>query len=290
MLKRMMLLAVFVLAALLAGCGGGGGGGGGTNTTVTGTVRDSARADAPVPAGVSVTIGSASTTTGTDGTFTLRGAPAGATTATIVVNGTTYTVAFSPSVAPSGITAVGDLFINIGQVSGRLVIKDAAGVNQPAANGFVTISWEGGSDDVQTGADGRFRIDNIPAGAAELNAVLSTASASQAITVQNGLTDIGDVLLVNDPNPNPPAPPYTIVGTVLLPDGASAVGVTVQMLRGDTLLETTTTDASGAFGFVAVPGVYGLRFVQSGFAVQAKTATVTDPSVATNIGAVTLTP
>lgn len=260
---------------LLAGCGGGGGGGGGPETTVSGTVLDSRNADRPV-AGATVAIGSASTTTDAEGKFLLRGAPIGATTAIVTPpGGEPQTIAFSPPIA-AGPNGRFDLIINIGQLRGRVL--DPQG--QPAGNALVTVVSTG--DNVTTGPDGLFQVDNIPTNApgetTEVTAVLGTASVSRSVTVGNGVTDVGDLTLVDDPNPNPPGGPATIVGTVTQSTGGPAAGATIILRQGSVERERTTTDANGNYGFYVPIGSYAVRAVKAGFQDAEVGATVTNPS------------
>lgn len=250
--RHILVLAGLLLFPLLLGGCGGGGGGGGTGTTVTGRVLDSAQNDAPL-AGARVQIGGASTTTNPDGTFTLRGAPGGANTAVITpAGGAPQTIAFQPPVSPSGATNIGDLIINLGQIRGRVLTPDG----QPAAGALVTVIATG--DNVTTEADGRFQIDDLPATQTEVTAVLGTASVTVQITIGNGVTELGDLRLVNDPNPNPPGLPSTIVGTVRGGGGALA-GVRVELLQNGLTREATTTDAAGNYGFYVPVGSYVVR-------------------------------
>lgn len=265
----LITLALWPLV-LLSGCGGGGGGGG--STTVVGKVLDSRNGDNPV-AGATVAIGGASATTIADGSFTIRGASGGATTATITAPGQqAQTIAFSPPVAASGSTNVGDLILNIGQIRGRVLTPQG----QPAVGALVTVIATG--DNVLTGADGRFQVDNIPSGTTDVTAVLGTASVTRQVTVGDGVTEIGDLTLVDDPNPNPPGQPKTIQGTITLSDGASATGLTVRLLRNGVDFEQAATNAAGGYEFYVPVGTYGLRVSKPGYQDATGQVTVTNPA------------
>lgn len=279
-IKTAPLWALWItLLVVLAGCGGGGGtpGPGNVATTVVGTVKDSARGDAPV-VGATVVIGGQSATTGADGTFTIQNAQVGANTAIITVpGGQPQTVAFSPPIAAGQNGPFNDLFINIGQVTGRVLGPNG----QPAAGAFVTVLTTGiGSDSVPTGSDGRFTIDAVPTGPTEVTAVLGTAFASKPITVVPGVTDIGDLPLVDDPNPTPPGVPVTIQGTITLSDGTSAAGLSVVLTRNNVQYEIAVTDANGYYSFYVPVGDYGLRVVKPGYRDATGAVSVIDPSVA----------
>lgn len=265
----------FVLLGLLAvlpGCGGGGGGGtSGADTTVVGRVLDSANQDLPV-ANARIEIGGATTTTGADGAFTLRGATIGATAATITPpTGPAQIVAFSPPVA-RGSNGSFELIINIGQIRGVVL-----GVNgQPANGAFVTELGTG--ERVTTGADGSFRLDNVPAGPTSVTAVLLTASVTQAVTVGVGAGDPIQLRLVDDPNPTPPGAPRTIEGRIALSDGASPAGLVVRLLRDQTQIEQTVTAADGSYSFYVPPGTYEIRVAKDLYREAVGRVTVSDPT------------
>ena len=257
---------------LLAGCGGGGGGGGGS-TIVVGTVLDSANQDQPV-AGARVEIGGASATTGADGGFRITGARAGATTAIITpANGTPQTVGLPVAITPGVPNGVGELFINIGQISGVVLTPQG----QPAAGAFVSIIETG--DNVTTSADGRFLVPNVPAGPTQIVVVLGTAAATVTVTVAaTGVTDAGQIRLVDDPNPNPPGGPVTLTGTVRLSDNAGPEGTIVILLRNGVEIERGPTNSAGVYNFYVPVGTYTIVGRRAGYADATVPATVTNPS------------
>ena len=294
--RRAVILSALVAtaSALLAttGCGGGGGGKpqptpGGSTTTITGRVLNSTAADAPVE-GATVVIGGKSATTRTvdnasadtpTGSFVITDAPVGTDIALVTPpgGGTAQTIRFSPPIA-SGTNSPIELVINIGQISGRVLLPSG----QPASGAFVTIAATGES--VTAGSDGRFFLPNVPAGPTQVFVVLGTASKTQAVTVAIGNTDVGDLTLVDDPNPTPPGIPNTIVGTVTLLDPSGtlpASSTTVVLFRNGVQLETTTTDANGSYGFyVPVGNAYSVLATRPGFQnTQSGTLSVTNPSV-----------
>jgi len=287
-----LFVGALVFSLTLAGCGGGGGGGSDTTTTTTGTgggggivtgrVLDSADGDAPV-GGATVRIGTVSgVTTRVDqasadnvtGSFRLQNVPVGATEAVVTVAGNTQTIAFSPPIA-NGANGPIELIINIGQIRGRILDTDG----RPAANAFVSILSTG--DNVQTAADGMFRVDNIPLGATEVSAVKGTSSATKPVTVVRGVTEAGDLRLVADTNPNPPPVPYTIVGAVRLSDSPAAsagAGTAVALLRNGVQIEQTQADAGGEYRFYVPVGTYAVRGVRNGYQDAQVPAVVTNPN------------
>lgn len=268
-LRRHILLGFFVLPLLLAwGCGGGGGGGGGSSTTATGTVLDSAQNDQPV-ADARVEIGGASTTTGANGTFTLGGSRVGATTATVTAPGGEAQIIALSTPITSGSNGPFELIINIGQLRGRVLAPGG----QPANGALVTVIATG--DNVTTGPDGVFQIDNLPATTTDVTAVLAIASVTTAVTIGNGVTEIGDLLLVNDPNPNPPGLPRTIDGTVRA-GGVLSPNATVLLLQNGVERERTVTDATGSYSFYVPVGTYVVRATIDGLGTADFAVTVTN--------------
>jgi hypothetical protein len=300
------LLAAAAFAVLTPGCGGGGGGGndGGSNngapSVVTGKVLDSRNGDAPV-GGARVVIEGADpvTTTTVDqasadnqtGSFVIRGARVGANTAIITPpGGEPQTVGFDPPVGP-GTNAPLELIINIGQLGGRLL--DPAG--QPVANALVTITATG--DQAQTGADGRFRIDNIPTGSVEIIAVGSitvngtavVGVVQRTVNVGNGLTDAGDLTLTQDDRPTPGLP-RTIAGKVTTADVANGGGGSlVTLFRDGVQVEQVTTDSQGNYFFYVPVGNYTVRVSKNGYRDADQPVNVTDPNATATVD-VTLNP
>jgi len=292
--RRAFLSMLMATAVALAGCGGGGGGGK-ASTIVTGTVYDSAKEDLPVQ-GATVTIGGKSgvttttaqaSSTNTVGSFRLENVPTGTSTATVkLADGTTQSLAFSPPVT-SGSNAALSLYVNIGQIGGRILLPNGT----PASGAFVSIAATG--DLVQTDTTGNFLVINIPTGDTLVSAVLGTSSASKTVTVTNGLTAIGDLQLVEDPNPNPPGVPSTIVGKVKTSDNTAAdagAGATVFLLRNGVQIEQTISGASdGGYSFYVPVGNYSVQVQKNNYQSATAPAIVTDPNKQIEVD-VTLTP
>jgi hypothetical protein len=266
-----MIIILFLLcltAFVSAGCGGGGGGGGGTSDTVTGTVMDSLNSDTVVQ-GATVTIGGITattrtvnnaTTTNPVGSFQMNNVPYGSHIATVVLpsGGGTQSIAFAPSVT-SGANASISLYVNIGQISGRIFQSNG----QPASSAFITISTTG--DTFQTNSDGTFLATLIPAGSTTLFAVEGTASFQETVTVNYGNNIIPNITLQDDPNPNPPGAPYTLTGQVTVTDVGTPSGTTVLLDRNGVQIESTLTDSNGMYYFYVPIGTYTVTAVRNGF-------------------------
>jgi hypothetical protein len=293
-LALLSLVAALVVGLLLAGCGGGGGGASAVATTVSGVVQDSSLNDQGV-GGATVAIGGVTTTTTSAanattanplGSFTIQNAPVGATTAVITPSGKpAQTVAFAPSVS-AGVNPPVQLFINIGQIGGTIQLPNGT----PAAGAFVSVAVNG--DNVQAATDGTFLIINVPLGATTLTAVLGTASLTQAVTVTNGVTALGPIKLVDNPNPNPPGPPATITGRALLGGsaGGAAPGTNVFLLSNGTQIEVSVTDSAGNYSFYVPVGTYSLKFGHTGYQTTSQDVAVMNPSAPVVVPDVTLPP
>lgn len=292
--RRAVILSALLAtaSALLAGCGGGGKSGPGDTknsptTTITGRVLNSTAGDAPVE-GATVVIGGKSAITRTvdtasadtpTGSFVITDAPLQTDIAVVTPpgGGAAQTIRFAPPIA-AGTNSPIELVINIGQISGRVLLANG----QPASGAFITIAATGES--VTAGTNGRFFLRIVPAGQTQVFVVLGTASKTQDVTVGIGNTDVGDITLVDDPNPTPPGIPNTIVGTVTLLDANGTIpapSTSVVLFRNGIQLETTTTDANGNYGFyVPVGTAYSVLATRAGFQnTQSGTLSVTNPSV-----------
>lgn len=268
--RRDILCLIGGASILTTGIGCGGGGSKTVKTTVSGIVRDAADNDIEVE-GATVTIGGKSAVTYTRenanasrpvGTFVITDAVLGAFTAIVTrPNKPAQTIAFQPAIkAGANLDLV--LTINIGQLGGRVLAPNGA----PAADAFVSLSTNIGSVSTTTDSSGRFLLENVIEGTAELTASLGPASVIKAIAVVTAFLDIGDLTLIDNGNTTPPSTTTTIVGTVTdAVTNAKLVGVNVVLFKNDFQVETTTTDASGKFGFVRPIGTYTIQVLAQGY-------------------------
>ncbi len=282
--------------ALLAGCGGGGGdkGGGTPNTVVTGIVLNALAGDDKL-GGATVMMGQVKATTPTVdgasatnnvGTFRMENVPVGTATAAITFLNTrqnattllpetfidTQTIAFFPPVT-RGSNGPFELIVNIGQVSGRVVLPSGT----PANGAFVTVAPSGFT--ATTDPLGNFLVSNIPNGPIQVSAVIGTASGVVNVTVGNGLLSIGDLKLIEDLNAAvPPGFPATVVGKVTTNNGQSGAGATVILLRDGSQIEETAADATGSFAFFVPVGNYSVRVLKDGYVEGDANGTLADPN------------
>jgi hypothetical protein len=282
----LMILAALLAVTLLTGCGGGGGGGGGSSsTTFNGIVLDSLNSDQGA-GGATVTMGGKTTTTRTVsnanadnpvGSFVLTDVPTGTNAVTITPSGGAAQNLLLDQPVHSGANgstaAPVQLFINIGQVSGRVLLPNG----QPAASAFVTVSST--AETFQTNADGTFLATLVPQGSTQVFAVKGTASAQKNVTVEYGNNGIGDLQLVDDPNPNPPGAPYTLFGTVTVQGVGTPAGTTVILFRNGIQIESTVTNGDGIYAFYVPVGQYTVRALRNGFQdTNSGTINLTDPN------------
>lgn len=285
-LLRLGLMQSALFALVVGGCGGGGGGSKGAssgNGEVTGIVRDSANEDLPLEnvtvaiggvSGQTRTVANANSDTGdVVGSFRLSGVPTGSGSAVVTLaDGSQQTIAFLPKVA-NGANSPLELFVNIGQITGRVLLPDG----QPATLAQLIITATG--ETISAESDGTFLLNLVPRGATTVFAVQGTASKTFDVQVGNGETAVGNVQLVDDPNPNPPDGPYTLIGKVTLDNGAAQPGTTVFLFRDGIQRETATTGSDGQYRFYVPVGNYTVRATRAGFAdVNSGIIVLSDPN------------
>lgn len=281
-MTRRNFLALSALASLAAGCGGGGGSDS-SAASVKGIVYDSLQSDLPIE-GATVTIGTVSAVTTARpqasasnqvGSFRISGAVIGATTATVTVPGKPpQTIAFQPSLT-SGTNPDLALYLNIGQVRGRVIDETA----KPVKNAFVVVNTSQGSISGFSSTDGTFLLDLVPDGPAELSAGFGSKLATKNLTVAFGINEAGDLALQVDPNPNPPALLKTISGKVTSAlDSSPIAAAPVFLLRDSIQLETINTDTAGNYFFIVPAGSYSVQALPGGYVGETKPAVLANPN------------
>lgn len=275
---RAMRLGAFALAlalaALAAGCGGGGGGGstGGSAVTVTGTVIRAETGTFPNPP-ATITISGRSTSTLTDGTFTLSGVPLSATTATVAAQGEQTRTLTLHLAGPAGATdSLGNIYIsNTGynaNANGR-VVTTVNGQPQPVGGASVTIA----GTTTLSATDGTFSITGLPVGlgtdpTTPIGVIHAAGFVDKQIFVQfplaAGANDLGDQQLGAPVSGNAPGLPYTVTG-VVDSGGQPASGINVTIETGGQVLgNPVQTDSTGHYYFWVVPGTYTVIALQNG--------------------------
>lgn len=258
------VLAVLAAFAGLAGCSNGsGGGGGGTATSVTGRVL---RAENNAPeTGTTIKIGGSSTTSASDGTFTLSNVDANTKTATITPAAPAKARTLTLSLTAHSANSLGDVYVSdtgYDATASGTVVGQINGAQQAVGGATVTIAGA----QVKTGTDGTFSIPNLPVGlGTDPNASIGTISApnfqSSPIFTQfvlaSGNNPLGTLLLGAPVSATPPSLPYTISGTVTSGGkGVAGASVSITATAGGQVLGTVGTDQSGNYFFWVVAGQY----------------------------------
>ncbi|MCS6775330.1 MAG: DUF1416 domain-containing protein [Chloroherpetonaceae bacterium] len=256
--------AILATVVLLTGCGGGGGGAAPAGVaTIIGRVLRAETNTRPDPV-ATITAGSASTTSSpTDGSFTLTGVPVNQTALTVTAQGARErTVLFTLTAGQT--LDLGAIYLSDSgydaAVSGR-VVTIADNQQQGVAGASVTIAGL----TTTTQQNGAFTINGLPVGLGSVPGVYGRVSAQgfeskdiTAETLEFPLTAGNNVLrnpiVILPPSGNVPLPPYTITGTVTFA-GQPTAGAVVRLTNLTTNL-TTTTDASGQYFFWVVAGTY----------------------------------
>jgi len=132
----------------------------------------------------------------------------------------------------------------------------------PVAGAQVTV---GTSSPVQTGANGRFAVTDVPVG--DQSVTVTSSGYEELEAVVRILPGMGDVTLeLFEEAGDPPGGPHTITGTVTLSGSADNAGATVRALSltTGTVLDEATTDASGHYGLFVPQGAYELTVTYQG--------------------------
>jgi hypothetical protein len=228
---------------------------------VSGAVKNSA--GSPI-VGASVGYGGGTTTTDSNGNYTLTGIPVGnvqlvasapgfqsATQSVTVYGGKISTANFTLAAAVTNGTVMG----KITNASSGAIVTGA------------TVSWTGGSTTSNT--SGIYTLTNIPAGTQNITAVKTGyLPRTLAVAVTGGATSTLNI---------PIATGGKISVKVVTSSGAAVSGATVTIKGGS--IATTVSGLTSSTGFFTtnwVPvGTYTVTVAKSGFTTQSKTTSVT---------------
>ena len=208
--------------------------------SISGTVK---AGTVPLP-GVSIALtgaATASTTTGSDGTYSFTGLSAGSYTLQPSMTGYTFKPTSIRATANKNLTGQNFAATTLPtcSISGKVTMKAGGG---PLAG--VTVALSGSAtDSTTTGADGSYSFDNLSKGSYTLTPSMAGCSfnpltANVAIQNQNVTRNFAATSLLS------------ISGSVLTVGGAPLSGVTVNLSGAST--SSTTTDADGSYSFTGL--------------------------------------
>lgn len=257
-------LFLFLLAALLVGCGGGGGGGT-ASAFLIGRVLWVETNAATSPAASINSGGSATTTDIVDGSFVVS-VPVGTTSLTVSYTepGSTNPIVMTFGFAPAtGTVDVGDLYIGPETVTVHGVVEDAAD-DQPVPGATVKLAGRTATTD----AFGEFNLLDVAYSSgspAAFGDIVGEVTKAAYVTRQfmpptvaiAGVVEVGTLVISPESLNDPPGLPKNITGTILpVNEGAGAL---VELLDGTTVIRTTFADGAGQFAFWAPVGTFTVR-------------------------------
>lgn len=216
---------------------------------IGGTIRD---AQGNPEANVRVSAGVLFDLTDANGVYEITGLAAGSYTVVPTKDGRSFTpVSRAVTVGPS---AYGIDFVSAPgfDISG---VARMAGTNDPVQG--VTVS--DGVHTAVTGANGRWSLQDVPAGTYTITASLEgyeITPSAHTVTVNEGTGNISGLVFQVAPES------FDISGTVRTAAGAPLAGIQVQALQGGQPVATTATNLNGAYTLVGLlPGVYTVQAV-----------------------------
>ncbi|GAA3338279.1 hypothetical protein GCM10017714_08820 [Curtobacterium pusillum] len=164
-------------------------------------------------------------------------------------------VSLASATAPGGVDQVVDFPFTTpaGTVSVIGTVTDAAG--HPASNVPVVITDVGGTTlvDTTTNSDGVYTGSDLPPGTG------LEVSVGGGVPTAITTGDAGDAPTPIDAIVAPPSVVATVTGVVSLDGSPVPAGHVVDLLDGDTVVASTTTDADGRYTFSTVAGTYSVR-------------------------------
>lgn len=262
-----VVLLISLLACLVLGCGGGGGGGvtPPTEITVVGSVIWVGDGQAPIPA-ATVQIDQATTTTSTtDGSFSLKAAPTATTLTVIYQNGaTTVTFQYTIPAADQGIADMGEVFIGPEKVRVDGVVTSAID-STPVQGALIEFAGR----QATSGANGTFSVTDVAysgAGSSSFFDIDGRVSRAGYLpqtfraldAAVGGVVTLDEIRLVPQSGDNPPPPPYTITGKIS--PAQSAVGTVVTLKLAGTPIRRFTVGSDATYGFWVLPGAYVVSY------------------------------
>jgi hypothetical protein len=236
-----------------------------------------------------VQIGGASFTTTANGTFLINTNTTATQLQVTATGAGTLTQPLPTLVATPQLNDIGDVFVT---ADGYTAIASGTVVRAadltPVANATVRLNGQ-----VKiTGASGTFQFTGLPVGLGSTTDPVGLVTADQlenkpiilefplgaSTGTPPAVNDLGQIQMVPLVG-SIPGGPSNIRGTVDTPALADDSGTVVNLrLKSDnSLILTTTTNASGAYGFFVIAGNYVVETVRTGFQTATADATLTSP-------------
>lgn len=282
-MKQSPALWALVLTLLLValGCGGGGGGVASQNVILSGEVLWLPTGSGTVPA-ATVRAAQVSTTTQTDGFFSLT-VPPGTTSLTVTYaptgGGAPIVRTFSFSALTTDVD-LGQLYIAPETTVVTGLVQDSTS-GAPVVGAAVRLAGR----DALTGIDGRFTLNDVAysgSSQAVFFGLQGTVTApgffatsfSPLTAPVGGATDVGTLSLVPQGGNAPPPSPFNVSGRVV----TGGAGATVLAKVGTSVVRTVTADATGNYRLWLPTGTFDLEASLGGRTGTA-TVTVTAPNV-----------
>ncbi|MHC9539176.1 MAG: carboxypeptidase regulatory-like domain-containing protein [Vulcanimicrobiota bacterium] len=270
------LLALLIFACLLPGCGGDSGGSSdgsyyrsdsSANPTTTGTVKGTVYdvATGTKLAYATVTIAGLSTTSDSEGNYSISGVPVGTQTITVSKSGfQTYTSTLQ--VSSTGADTEYTVYLPVDTTTVGTVQGTVTDQTTSAKLSGVTVSI--GTLTTTTDANGAYTIQNVPAGTQTIAATKTGYTAvSSSVSVTAGQTTTKNISM---------SPGTAQVGTVqgTVTDQTTSAKLSGVSVAIGTL--TATTDANGAYTIQNVPaGTQTITATKTGYTAVSSSVSVT---------------
>jgi len=230
--------------------------------SISGTVTDAANA-APL-SGATVSYSGGSTTTDTNGNYSLTNVSPGTYTLTASKSG--YSNKSQSVTVNSNANTTSNFSLTAGTTSGSgTVTGKVTNVSTGGAISGATVSYSGGSATSNT--SGVYTLSNVPAGTYNMTAAHSGyLNRTLSVTVTANATTTTNFAI---------ATAGKLAGVVKTSSGAVISGATVKITGGKVATTVnTTTNSTGNYSTTWIPvGTYTITVSKSGFTTQSKSAT-----------------
>jgi hypothetical protein len=239
--------------------------------TISGTVTNST---GTAIAGATISYNGGTTTSATDGTYTLSNVPAGSVSVTAAASGYQSSTKSVTVTANTTTTQNFTLSATVGTISGTVTNTSGAALSG------ASVAYSGGS--TTTGANGSYTLANVPTGSVSVTvSATGYQSSTQSVPVTANTTTTQNFTLS--------ATVGTISGTVTNTSGAAISGATVAYSGG-----STTTGTNGSYTLANVPvGSVSVTVTATGYQsstqsvpVTANTTTTQNFTLSTTVGTI----